>query len=214
MPSGEIGFNNQKELMTDTMSLFFAFLTVVANAAVLGAIVLISGARRSRALARMLARVRAQLALHGTWLTWLVAVVAMTGSLFYSEVANFPPCTLCWYQRIAMYPLAAVLFVGAVLRDHRIHLYALPLVMVGGAISTYHYLLERAPNIGSSACEVTNPCTVVWVWEFHYISIPFMALSAFALILTLLLLKPRPEATDTIEPSTTVESEERQGEFV
>jgi len=200
--------------MTDTMSLFYALLTVVANVAVLGALVLVTGARRSNSLAGMLAKVRAQLALHGTWMAWTVAVVAMTGSLYYSEVANFPPCTLCWYQRIAMYPLVAILFVGAAIRDRRVHLYALPLVGVGGAISTYHYLLERFPDMGSSACEVSNPCTLVWVWEFHYISIPFMALSAFALILTLLLLTPHPELADVTEPSDAAESEERQGELV
>jgi disulfide bond formation protein DsbB len=200
--------------MTDTMSLFYALLTVVANAAVLGALVLVGGARRSPALAGILERVRSQLALHGTWMAWIVAVVAMTGSLFYSEVANFPPCTLCWYQRIAMYPLVAILYVGAALRDRSVRLYALPLVLVGGAISSYHYLLERFPNIGSSACEVTNPCTVLWVWRFHYISIPFMALSAFALILTLLLLTPRPEPTDVTETTTAIQSEEPQGELV
>jgi hypothetical protein len=68
--------------------------------------------------------------------------------------------------------------------------------------------------MGSSACEVTNPCTLVWVWEFHYISIPFMALSAFALILTLLLLTPHPEFADVTEPSDAAESEEREGELV
>ena len=200
--------------MTDTMSLFYALLTVVANVAVVGALVLVTGARRSLSLAGMLAKVRAQLAHHGTWMAWAVAVVAMTGSLYYSEVANFPPCTLCWYQRIAMYPLVAILFVGAAIRDLRVHLYALPLVGIGAAISTYHYLLERFPDMGSSACEVSNPCTLVWVWEFHYISIPFMALSAFALILTLLLLTPHPAFADVTEPSDAAESEERQGELV
>jgi disulfide bond formation protein DsbB len=200
--------------MTETMSLFYALLTIVANAAVLGALVLVVGARRSAAIATTLERVQSQLALHGTWMAWIVAVVAMTGSLFYSEVANFPPCTLCWYQRIAMYPLVAILYVGAALRDRSVRLYALPLVMVGGAISSYHYLLERFPNIGSSACEVTNPCTVLWVWRFHYISIPVMALSAFALILTLLLLTPRPQPTDVTEPSEVVESDEPKGAIV
>ncbi|MGH2826921.1 MAG: disulfide bond formation protein B [Actinomycetota bacterium] len=200
--------------MTNTMSLFYAFLTVGANVAVVGALVLVVGARRSPAIAGMLERVRAQLAFNGTWMAWIVAVVAMTGSLFFSEVANFPPCKLCWYQRIAMYPLVAILYVGAALRDRRIRIYALPLVVVGGAISSYHYLLERFPNLGSSACEVTNPCTVLWVWRFHYISIPFMALSAFALILTLLVLTPRLETTDVTEPSVPIKSEEPQGELV
>ena len=200
--------------MTDTMSLFFALLTVAANLTVLALVVLVVGARRSNALAGALGGVRAQLALHSTWMAWVVAAVAMAGSLYYSEVANFPPCTLCWYQRIAMYPLVAILFVGGVLRDHRVRLYALPLVLAGGAISSYHYLLERFPDIGSSACEVSNPCTLVWVWKFNYISIPFMALSAFAMIATLLLLTPRPELADVSEPSAPVESKEPQGELV
>jgi disulfide bond formation protein DsbB len=127
-------------------------------------------------------------------LAWIVALVATLGSLYFSEVAHFVRCPLCWYQRIAMYPLAIVLGIAALRSDYGIRRYVLPLVAIGAAISVYHYQLERFPSQTSLACSVDVPCTAVWVWRFHYISIPFMALSAFALIAALLLLAPSHEA--------------------
>jgi disulfide bond formation protein DsbB len=115
-----------------------------------------------------------------------VAVVAMLGSLYYSEVADFPPCRLCWYQRIAMYPLAVILPIAAWRRDHQVRWYALPLAVAGGAVSIYHVAVERFPSLESGACEVTNPCSTIWVETFGYLTIPTMALSAFALVALLL----------------------------
>jgi disulfide bond formation protein DsbB len=124
------------------------------------------------------------------FLALVVALVATLGSLYYSEVANFPPCELCWYQRIAMYPLVVILGIAAVRRDFAVRRYVIPLVAIGAAISVYHYQLERFPSQTSLSCAADVPCTTVWVWRFHYISIAFMALSAFALIAALLLLGP------------------------
>jgi disulfide bond formation protein DsbB len=118
----------------------------------------------------------------------------MGGSLYFSEVANYTPCPLCWYQRIAMYPLVVILGIAALRSDLAVRRYVLPLVAIGSVISIYHYQLERFPSQTSVACSADVPCTVVWIWRFHYISIPFMALSAFALIAALLLLGAAPEA--------------------
>ncbi|GIU98385.1 MAG: hypothetical protein KatS3mg014_0001 [Actinomycetota bacterium] len=171
-------------------SLFFALLTVGANAFVGLVAVLAVASRFSGGAAAALRWVRDMVGGSSLVLAWIVATVATLGSLYYSEVARFVPCELCWYQRIAMYPLAVVLGIAAVRSDFGIRRYVLPLVSIGAAISVYHYQLERFPAQTSLACTVDVPCTTVWVWEFHYISIPFMALSAFALIATVLLLGP------------------------
>ena len=172
------------------MSLFFALLTVGANAFVVLAVGLTLGARYSRGTDRALGRFRGAVDGSSLVLAWVVALVATLGSLYYSEVAHLPPCTLCWYQRIAMYPLAIVLAIAAVRSDFGVRRYVLPVVAIGAAISAYHYQLERFPSQTTLACSVEVPCTTVWVWQLHYISIPFMAFSAFALIATLLLMGP------------------------
>ena len=71
--------------------------------------------------------------------------MATVGSLIYSEVIHFEPCRLCWFQRIAMYPMAIVLLVGAIRREFQVKYYALPLTLIGLAISVYHYLMEVFP---------------------------------------------------------------------
>ena len=101
-----------------------------------------------------------------------VATVATLGSLYYSEVADFPPCRLCWYQRIAMYPLVPILAIAAVRRDRAVRWYALPLVVIGAAISVWHGLVERFPSLESGACDPLNPCSIVWVEKFGYLTIP------------------------------------------
>lgn len=121
------------------------------------------------------------------WLAWLVALVATVGSLIYSEVVHFVPCRLCWFQRIAMYPMAIVLLVGAIRRDFQAKFYALPLALIGLGISVYHYLLQRFPNLeATSACDPNNPCSLIFVNIFGFISIPFMAGAGFIVIAVLL----------------------------
>jgi disulfide bond formation protein DsbB len=124
-----------------------------------------------------------------------VAVVAMAGSLYFSEVADFPPCRLCWYQRICMYPLAVILGIAALRRDRGVRWYALPLALAGTAISTYHILVERFPSLESGSCDPANPCSIVWVEELGYLTIPTMALSGFVLIAVLLAVPARATRT-------------------
>ena len=70
-----------------------------------------------------------------------------SGSLYYSEVAHFEPCSLCWYQRIALYPLVVILLVGAVTRDRFVTRYALPLTVAGAILAIYNYLVQLFPGI-------------------------------------------------------------------
>jgi len=182
-----------------TMSLFFALLTVVANVVVVVAVVLAVSARFSERAAAGLRWLRDMVDGASLALAAIVGLVATLGSLYLSEIAHFPPCQLCWYQRIAMYPLPVILGIAAWRRDFGIRPYAIALAAIGSAISIYHYQLERFPDQSSLSCSVDVPCTTVWIWRFHYISIPFMALSGFALIITLLLLGPSDRETEDEE---------------
>jgi disulfide bond formation protein DsbB len=119
-------------------------------------------------------------------LAFAAAVVATAGSLYFSEVAHFAPCRLCWLQRFCMYPLVPLLGYAAWRHDLRVRPYAMTLAGVGAVIASYHVVLERYPTLESSVCDPKNPCTLIWVRRFGYLTIPTMALSAFALILTLL----------------------------
>jgi disulfide bond formation protein DsbB len=172
----------------DVANAFFTMLTLLANAAVVIAVVLAVAAlvsTRARELGRT---VVAAVGPSARLLAWIVATVTTLGSLYYSEIANFVPCRLCWYQRICMYPLAVILLVGILLRDRRVRWYALPFVAIGAPISAYHWLVERVDFFAkSSSCSAEAPCTVPWFQELGYVTLAFMALSAFLLIGTLLL---------------------------
>lgn len=116
----------------------------------------------------------------------LAAWVAMCGSLYFSEIKGYVPCTLCWYQRILMYPLTAVIAVGLLRRDWHLPYYVLPLSLLGLGTSTYHYLLEKTDIFaGSSACRQGVSCTTQWINWYGFVTIPFLALVAF-LIITLM----------------------------
>jgi disulfide bond formation protein DsbB len=120
------------------------------------------------------------------WIAFLIAALAMAGSLYFSEVANYVPCRLCWFQRIAMYPLAVILLVAALRRDYGVRWYAIPVAALGGAVSIYHYLVEWHPQLEGDACDPTNPCSLVWFREFGFVTLALMALCGFTAIIVLL----------------------------
>lgn len=124
-------------------------------------------------------------------MTAVVAVGATAGSLWFSEVSHFPPCELCWYQRIAMYPLAVVLTIAAVRRDAGIRTYAIPIAVLGLAVSAWHNYVETFPERSAGGCDPTNPCTIRWVEGLGFWTIPRMAFVSFAAILGLLACLPR-----------------------
>ena len=165
-------------LSVDQMSLFTALLALVALAVTVGLVVLgatAGGRRRLRGLRADMMR-----------LAFSVAAVSTAGSLWFSEVGDFVPCQLCWFQRIAMYPLVVVLGVAVWRGDPDPRWRVLPFSVVGLLVSAYHYQLQLFPDQGSS-CDVTAPCTQRWVEEFGFVSIPFMALCGFAAVTTLVL---------------------------
>ena len=174
-------------MTTDTVTLFLALLSVVAEVTVAASLVLWVAGQFSPTAARWKQAFGDAIGPHALVLGFLVAAISVSGSLYFSEAAHFTPCKLCWYQRIAMYPLVPLLGLAAWRRDDGIRPYAATLAALGGVVSTYHVLLERFPSLESGACDVANPCTIIWVRRFGYLTIPTMALSAFALVVTLML---------------------------
>jgi disulfide bond formation protein DsbB len=178
----------------EAMQVFFALLALVALAGAVGIVVV----RLVRPALLSLDAVN----LVALPLAWLVALTSTLGSLYFSEVANYAPCRLCWYQRIAMYPLALILLIAVIARDPAVKRYAAPLAGVGLAISTYHYALEWKPELDTGACSVDVPCTFVWFRSFGFVSIPFMAMSGFAAILALLVFVVRRPPAHPPTPET------------
>lgn len=121
------------------------------------------------------------------YLAWLVAIVATLGSLYFSEVRNFVPCTLCWYQRILMYPLVIVLGVASYRLDRNVVGYALPLSVLGMLVAAFHYLEQKVPGFGMEAlCSAGVPCSSQYIDWFGFVTIPFLAFVAFTIITVLL----------------------------
>lgn len=123
---------------------------------------------------------------------WVVAIVATLGSLYFSEVRLFVPCTLCWYQRILMYPLVIILGVASYKQDRHVVRYALPLSVLGIGVAAFHYLEQKVPWISSSAvCRSGVPCDVQYINWLGFVTIPLLSLVAFALITALLMATAR-----------------------
>jgi disulfide bond formation protein DsbB len=124
------------------------------------------------------------------WAAFVVSSIATGGSLFFSEIAGFIPCELCWYQRICMYPLSIITLLAAIRGEYRIARYLLPLPLVGACVSVYHLLIENGVVGQSTQCLVSAPggCATKWIDKFGYITIPTLALTAFVLLIELLAL--------------------------
>jgi len=131
--------------------------------------------------------VRRLLGTYGLYLAWFVALVATGGSLYFSEVRSFVPCTLCWYQRIFMYPLVIILGLASYRQSTVVIPYVLPLSVIGGGVSLFHYLEQKIPGFGAPAvCRSGVPCSTEYINWLGFITIPFLALTAFTLITLLL----------------------------
>lgn len=123
---------------------------------------------------------------------WIIASISTAGSLFFSEVMMFPPCILCWYQRICMYSLVVVLIAGLFPVDRKVIRFSLPLSLLGLGIAIYHNLLYYHILPESVApCRAGISCTTVQIQWFGFVTIPFLSLLGFAVIVTLLLIAQR-----------------------
>src|SRR5437773_798923 len=128
----------------------FSGLGVAGQAVV--ALLLLIGALAVLGLRGPLAALRRWLWGYELWAAFLVAAVATAGSLFYSEIAGYLPCDLCWFQRICMYPLSIILLGMAIAGDNRAVRYVLPLPLVGAGVSIYHMLIQYGAIKEPAAC--------------------------------------------------------------
>jgi len=120
--------------------------------------------------------------------TWLLVTTATLGSLFFSVVMELPPCSLCWYQRVFMFPLVLVLFMGLFPFDPKVVRYALPLSVVGTVVALYHMLLQAGVIPQSAApCSQGVSCADVDLLVLGFASIPILSLFAFGAVTALLI---------------------------
>ena len=188
-------------MSVETANSFFSLLTLAGNAAVAGVVVLVVMARRSPRAAEWLAMLRREVAPWAVPLAFGLAAGALIGSLYYSEHVGWEPCTLCWYQRIAIYPVALILGVAWWRRDRIAPIrYAVPLTVIAGLISGYHYLIQRFPSLEGGTCSTTVPCSTPYIEEFGFVTMPYMGIGTAALIVTVLLLGNLPLARSPESP--------------
>lgn len=139
------------------------------------------------------------------YFAWVITLIAMIGSLYFSEVQNFKPCPLCWYQRIAMYPLVLLLGIAALTQDFKIRRYALPLALIGFGIALFQNLevWKIIKPIESCSADPSAMCGTPWpIWGKSdaakqlaaVITIPVLSMTAFGLI-SLLLGWPKSKVT-------------------
>lgn len=130
-----------------------------------------------------------------------VALIATLGSLFYSEIAGYEPCKLCWWQRILMYPQTILLGIAWLKKDYGLVLYNIVLSSLGALIAGYHYLLQIgiASSIGCSAVGYSIDCAPRFVMQFGYITISLMALTAFLLIISFMIVFKRSSLSTLIK---------------
>ena len=114
---------------------------------------------------------------------FFIALVSMFGSLYFSDIKGFPPCVLCWYQRICMYSLIPICLVGFFRGDQKTYHYVVPLAFTGWLIGLYHNLLYTNIIVNKDMCSFGISCTSRYVEYFGFVTIPLMSFTSFSLIL-------------------------------
>src|SRR5882762_7712175 len=127
--------------MTHGTTVALAVLGVVGQ--VLGGLLILVGLAAAAGARGPLRALRSALWGYELWAAFVVAAIATGGSLFFSEIAGYVPCELCWYQRICLYPLSITTLLAALAGDHRVARYLLPLPVVGAGVSVFHLLVEN-----------------------------------------------------------------------
>lgn len=124
------------------------------------------------------------------YLALIQAIIALCGSLYFSNILMLPPCVLCWFQRIAMFPLFITLIVGIVTKDKNTHLFVLPPAIIGWMIAFYHNLLyyKIIPDT-LAPCSTGVSCTTRYIELFGFITIPLLSFTAFTVIIILMLIR-------------------------
>lgn len=174
--------------MIETVTKSLAVLTVIGDLMIVGAIILFLAHKLFKL--PYWEQVASRFTLHAYLFSFIVSTIATLGSLFFSEIAHYTPCLLCWYQRIFMYPQPLLAYLAVVRNERVITPYLLLLNAIGALIAAYHYLIQRLPSYSFLPCEAGGQasCTKDYILHFGYITIPMMALTAFLLNILFLLM--------------------------
>ncbi|KAA6449298.1 disulfide bond formation protein B [Bacillus cereus] len=127
---------------------------------------------------------------------WTIATSAMLISLFFSKLMKLPPCDLCWYQRMAMYPLVLILGIGMYRKDPNVSTYAFPFAYIGLMLSVYQITIQTFPASEMKICSVGVSCTEDYLNLFGFISIPMLSFVGFLAIIILLYIKSDRETKE------------------
>ena len=123
------------------------------------------------------------------FVAWLIAGASTLGALFFSEIMQLPPCTLCWYQRNFMFPLVLILPIGLFPLDRKVVRYALPLAVGGWLFAVFHMLLVTGVIPEKlEPCMQGVPCSERVIDWFGFVTIPLLSVAAFSTIIALLVL--------------------------
>ncbi len=166
----------------EVFELFFAMLSL--GTLIFGVVVVIARLIKANSFLSEVQKIALPLAA-------MITTTAMLGSLYFSEIVNYKPCRLCWFQRSAMYPLAILLVAANFKKFKFTKIVAVVLALVGGSVSTYHWFLERFPDLDAGVCDAKLPCSVVWFENFGFVTLSFMAFTAFFTTIVLVTLSPQ-----------------------
>jgi disulfide bond formation protein DsbB len=128
---------------------------------------------------------------NGLYIILVQAIVATLGSLYLSEVVGYAPCVLCWWQRICMYSLIPICIVGFLRGDRKVYQYVAPLAVIGWFVALYHNLLYTGIIKNPELCSTGISCTSKYIEYFGFVTIPFLSLTAFSVILVCIVLYRR-----------------------
>jgi len=135
---------------------------------------------------------------HGLLLLFIVALLASAGSLYFSEIAKFTPCKECWFQRIFMYTQVPLLAVALYRKDRAVAPYILTLCLIGMIFSIKQYVGQvqsiLLPALQDTCGDPAANCASTQIFKFGYITIPFMALTAFVMNALMSLVVMRKQA--------------------
>lgn len=131
---------------------------------------------------------------HIPYIVFIQSLLGVAGSLYMSQLLNFTPCVLCWYQRIFMYPILFISIVGIILKDKKLPLYVLPLSVIGLGFAIYHNLIYYGIISETlSPCYQGIPCNTKQLDLFSFITIPLLSLISFTVITACMILLLRRE---------------------
>lgn len=121
----------------------------------------------------------------------LVTIGSVVMSLIYSEYFGFIPCSLCWLQRIALYPQALMSLLAWRMKDV-VHfpVYGIALSLFGFLVGVYQYIYQMVPEeiyaSGALPCLIDGSnvsCASKVVDEFGFVTFPLMSAITFAFLI-------------------------------